>query len=160
VQIEKRLGGRPQFERFSGQLLDWTDGAMSRAYALRRLAQQFPQDAENKMSAEDRRTLHALGREHLAALQKDLDKIQSTLNPVLAGIGGIGRANEAHADSVAWQPGSDQLLATARHAETLLAVVLGVTPAGPSADAPSQLLASLSQLTNDIEECRRLLSRD
>ena len=41
ARIEERLGGRPQFERFSGSVLDWTDSAMTRAYALRRLAQQF-----------------------------------------------------------------------------------------------------------------------
>jgi hypothetical protein len=44
--------------------------------------------------------------------------------------------------------------------ETLLAVVLGVAPAGSTADAPAQLLAALTQLTSDIEQCQRLLSYD
>jgi len=62
ARIEERLGGRPQFERFSGQLLDWTDSAMARAYALRRLALEFPAARERQMSAADRRVLHNLGR--------------------------------------------------------------------------------------------------
>jgi hypothetical protein len=131
---------------------------MARAYALRRLAQQFPRDAESKMSAEDRRTLHTLGREHLAAFQKDLEKIEITLKPVLTGMGIAG--NLVAVGSPAWQPASEQLLASSRQAETLLATVLGVTSAGSSADAPSQLLTTISQLTNQIEQCRRLLSYD
>jgi len=142
------------------QILDWTDSAMARAYALRRLAQQFPPEAESKMSAADRRTLHTLGREHLAAFQKDLAKIQTTLNPVLTGIGGTAGTAETHTNPISWQSASEQLLATARRAETLQAIVLGVTPAGASADPPSQLLTVLGQLTNDIEQCQRLLSYD
>ncbi len=49
ARIEQRLGGRPQFERVSGQVLDWTDSAMTRAYALRRLAQEFSANAEHTM---------------------------------------------------------------------------------------------------------------
>ena len=61
ARLEERLGGRPQFERFSSQLLDESDAAMARAYALRRLAQQFPPDVERQLSAEDRRTLREPG---------------------------------------------------------------------------------------------------
>jgi hypothetical protein len=159
ARIEQRLGGRPQFERFSGQLLDWTDSAMSRAYALRRLSQQFPAAAESAMSSEDRRTLHNLGREHVAALQKDLARIQTTVNPVLSGIGAGAGPREARS-ATEWQAASEQMLASARKVETLLAVVLGVTPETFNGDAPSQLLTALGQLTSDIEQCQRLLSYD
>ena len=160
ARIEQRLGGRPQFERFSGQLLDWTDSAMARAYALRRLAQQFPVSSAAAMRPEDRRTLQALGREHLAALQKDLARIQTTVNPVLKSIGGPAVPPEAHASAAAWQPASEDLLVTARRVETLLAIALGVSNGPSIADAPSQLLTALGQLTSDIEQCQRLLSYD
>jgi hypothetical protein len=52
------------------------------------------------------------------------------------------------------------MLASARKVETLLAVVLGVTPETFNGDAPSQLLTALGQLTSDIEQCQRLLSYD
>ncbi len=160
ARIEQRLGGRPQFERFSGQILDWTDSAMSRAYALRRLAQQFPQSSESAMLPEDRRTLHNLGREHLAAFQKDLAKIETTAIPVLSGIGAAAGPREPRPTVTAWQPASEQMLASARRVETLLAVVLGVAPGTSASDAPSQLLTAIGQLTADIDQCQRLLASD
>ena len=159
ARIEERLGGRPQFERFSSSVLDWTDSAMTRAYALRRLAQQFSATDEDQMTAEDRRTLHKLGREHLAAFVKDAQRVANTVKPVLSGMGPGGTQIEARSDSINWQSASEDLLASARRAETLLAVVLGVAPPeNDSANAPAQLLMTLAQLSSRAEECQRLLA--
>ena len=159
ARIEERLGGRPQFERFSSSVLDWTDSAMTRAYALRRLAQQFPAAAENEMTAEDRRTLRRLGREHLAAFTKGAQRLANTVNPVLAGMVPGGAQLEVHAVPTGWQAASEDLLATARRAETLLAIILGVAPAeNAPGDAPAQLIVALAQLSRDTEECQRLLA--
>lgn len=159
ARIEERLGGRPQFERFSSSVLDWTDSAMTRAYALRRLAQQFSAAAENQMTAEDRRTLRRLGREHLAAFAKDAQRVANTVNPVLIGMGAGVAQHETRPDPAAWQSASEDLLASARRAETLLAVVLGVAPAElASGDAPAQLLTALAQLSSRAEQCQRLLA--
>jgi hypothetical protein len=159
ARIEERLGGRPQFERFSSSVLDWTDSAMTRAYALRRLAQQFSAAAENEMTAEDRRTLRKLGREHLAAFAKDAQRVANTVNPVLTGMGAHVAPHEMRPDPAAWQSASEDLLASARRAETLLAIVLGVAPAElASGDAPAQLLTALAQLSSRAELCQRLLA--
>jgi hypothetical protein len=159
ARIEERLGGRPQFERFSSSVLDWTDSAMTRAYALRRLAQQFSAAAEKEMTAEDRRTLHRLGREHLAAFTKDAQRVANTVNPVLTGmVPGVAQL-EVHAEPTGWQAASEDLLATARRAETLLAIILGVAPLeNAPGDAPAQLIVALAQLSRDTEECQRLLA--
>jgi hypothetical protein len=159
ARIEERLGGRPQFERFSSAVLDWTDSAMTRAYALRRLAQQFSAAAENEMNAEDRRTLRRLGREHVAAFTKDAQRVANTVNPVLTGmVAGVAQL-EVHGGATSWQAASEDLLATARRAETLLAVMLGVAPAeNASGDAPAQLIIALAQLSRDAEECQRVLA--
>jgi hypothetical protein len=132
---------------------------MTRAYALRRLAQQFSATAENEMNAEDRRTLRRLGREHLAAFTKDAQRVANTVRPVLTGMVPSAAQLEVHAEPAAWQPASEDLLATARRAETLLAVVLGVAPAeNAPGDAPAQLIVALAQLSRDAEECQRLLA--
>ena len=110
ARIEERLGGRPQFERFSSSVLDWTDSAMTRAYALRRLAQQFSAAAEDQMTAEDRRTLHKLGREHLAAFAKDAQRVANTVKPVLTGMGPGAAQIEARSESTNWQSASEDLL--------------------------------------------------
>jgi hypothetical protein len=159
ARIEERLGGRPQFERFSASVLDWTDSAMTRAYALRRLAQQFSVAAESQMTAEDRRTLRQLGREHLSAFTKDAQRVTNTVNPILTGMGAGVAQHETRPDAAAWQSASEDLLVSARRAETLLAVVLGVAPAeNGSNNAPAQLVTALAQLSSRAEQCQRLLA--
>ena len=150
ARLEARLGGRPQFERFSGQIMDWTDSVMSRVYALRRLAQQFPADAEAQMSAEERHNLHALAQEHVTALAKDLRKITNTVNPVLAGIGGRAGATSTP-DAPTWQPATERLFSSGRRVETLLANVLGVSATVTGDDVASQLLTALAQFSVETE---------
>jgi hypothetical protein len=161
ARLEEWLGGRLQYERFSSQLLDGSDAVMSRAYALRRLAQQFPPDVERQLSAGDRRELRELGREHVAALAKQSGEMDAALSRVLAALGGTAAPGEIHLESAAWQPASEELLSAARRVETVLAVLLGMAPADNPADhTPSQLLAALAQLRASQEHCQRLLSYD
>jgi anti-sigma factor RsiW len=164
ARIEERLGGRPQFERFSGQLLDWTDSAMARAYALRRLAQEFPEAGERQMSAADQRALRRMGREHLASFAADTAKIEKTLAPILTGLGAARVKVEPHT-TAGWQPAAEELLTAARRVESLLAVALGAVPGDRSQDkdgdhVPAQLMSGLAQLTACIEQCQRHLSYD
>ena len=161
VRLEERLGGRAQFERFSSQLLDGSDAVMSRAYALRRLAQQFPPDVERQLSVGDRRMLHDLGREHVAALARQSGEMDAALSRILAALGGAAPSGEIRLESAAWQPASEELLSAARRVETILAVLLGMaSPDNPADDIPSQLLAALAQLRASQEHCQRLLSYD
>jgi anti-sigma factor RsiW len=161
ARLEERLGGRPQFERFSSQLLDESDAIMSRAYALRRLAQQFPPDVESQLSAEDRRVLRDLGREHVAALARQSGEMDAALSRILPALGGTAASGELRLDSAAWQPASEELVSAARRVETVLAVLLGMAPPDTPADhTPSQLLAALAQLRASQEHCQRLLSYD
>jgi hypothetical protein len=72
--------------------------------------------------------------------------------------GGVAQ-HESRPDAAAWQSASEDLLASARRAETLLAVVLGVAPAETaSGDAPAQLLTALAQLSSRADQCQRLLA--
>jgi anti-sigma factor RsiW len=160
ARIEQRLGGRPQFERFSGQVLDAVDSGMTRAYALRRLAQQFSASQETSMNAEDRRTLRGIGREHLAALKNDFGRIETAVAPVLTGIGAAAAPLQPGDAPTEWRPAGERVLASAHRVELLIAQVLGVTPNGAGEDALAHLLAALAQLTRDIEQCQRLLSYD
>jgi hypothetical protein len=161
ARLEERLGGRPQFERFSSQLLDESDAAMARAYALRRLAQQFPPDVERHLSIEDRHTLGNLWRDHLAAFAKESGRIEATLTPLLRSLGGTVAPPDVRSEPAGWQPATEELVSAARRVETVLAVLLGMAaPDNPAADTPSQLLAALAQLRASQEHCQRLLSYD
>ena len=161
ARLEERLGGRPQYERFSSQLLDQSDAAMARAYALRRLAQQFPPDVERQLSMEDRHTLGNLWRDHLAAFAQESGQMEAALTPLLRSLGGTVARLDVRSEPAAWQPATEELVGAARRVETLLAVLLGMAPPdNPADDTPSQLLAALAQLRASQEHCQRLLSYD
>ena len=157
ARIEERLGGRPQFERFSSSVLDWTDSAMTRAYALRRLAQEFPAAAENPMTAEDRRNLRRLGRAHLAAFPKTLGASPPpSARPYRTGR--RRRAARKPLRTADWQSASEDLLTSARRAETLLAVVLGVAPAETVSGLTCAIVRRPGAISSRTEQCQRLLT--
>jgi hypothetical protein len=154
--LEAQLGGRTQFERFSAQLLDHDETAMTRVYALRRLAEQFPQEAEQQLSPEDQRLLKDLGRQHVATLVQEVGAIETLASPLLAAHGAAPLASVA-----SWQAGAQNLFASARQVETLLPVWLGATApdrdSTPNGDLPQQLSTALAQFQSDVQQCERLL---
>jgi len=157
--LQDQLGGRMQLERFSAELLDRSDAAMARAYALRRLAQEFSPAAEREMGAPDRRLLRSMAREHLAALAAGFQGIDAAVSPLLS-TRGSGAAQEPRAAAGAWQDEAEQALRAAREVETALAALLGTAPSEGGADLPSRFTSAMSNLKASIERCQRLLSYD
>lgn len=147
ARIEQQIGGRQNFEQFSSQLLDMTDAMMSRAYALRRLAVRFSKDPEASLSPADRQVLQNLNREHTSAIKQQAAQMERLLKPVLMPLGGSSAGGTRSAiRSVSWQPATEELFQNARNVETLLAVMLGVTPGNSNAQLPSEVLLSVAQL--------------
>ncbi len=147
ARIEQQIGGRQNFEQFSSQLLDVTDAMMSRAYALRRLADRFSKDLEASLSPADRQVLQNLNREHATAIKQQAAQIERLLKPVLVPLGGSpAGGTRSGILSVSWQPATEELFQNARSVETLLAVMLGVTPGNSNAQLPSEVLVSVAQL--------------
>ncbi len=147
ARIEQQIGGRRNFEQFSSQLLDMTDAMMSRAYALRRLADRFPKDLEASLSPSDRQVLRSLNREHTSAIKQQAAQMELLLKPVLVPLGGSSPvATTSGIRSFSWQPATEELFQNARNVETLLALMLGVTPGSSNAQLPTEVLLSVSQL--------------
>ena len=158
ARLERQLGGRAQWERFTSRLLDASEAAMSHAYALRSLAERFPAGEEQAMSAGDHELLNGMAREHLASLSAQAEQIAGALEPALKGLGGSLPAAQAQSTPAAWQPAATELFGAARRVEVLLSELLGVTPAGQStADLPSQLLAASRDLKMDLDQCQKLV---
>ncbi len=152
ARLEKQVGGRAPFERLSARLLDLSDGMMSRAYALRRLAQRFPKEAESELAPAEREVLRNLAREHSAALAKQAGEMELLLAPVLVSLGATPGHIPAAAPAGDWQPAAGQLFQAARRVEKLLAVMLGVTPGDtPGAELPSQLWNGVVRLRVNAE---------
>ncbi len=147
ARIEQQIGGRQNFEQFSSQLLDMTDAMMSRAYALRRLADRFSEDLEASLSPADRQVLQNLNREHTTAIKRQAAQIERLLQPVLMPLGGSPAGGTSSGiRSISWQPATEELFQNARNVETLLAVMLGVTPGNSNSQLPSEVLVSVAQL--------------
>ena len=158
--LEKQLGGRVEFERFSAQMLDWSDAVMARAYALRDLAQRFPADAEARMSAPDRTLLDDLAREDARGLASRIENLHRTLAPVLASLGGPQAAAQGRpaGGERAWQPAAEEAYRAARRAEMLLSVLTGATPEkADSRNVPGGLMAALEDARAALADCQKAL---
>ena len=158
-RLERQLGGQAEFQRFASQLLDRNESAMARAYALRKLAQRFPDAAEAAMAPVDRQTLRSMAREHASAMAVEVAAIGHVLTPVLTSAGGTA-AQTQPAGSAAWQPAAEELLRRARRVEVLLSMLMGAAPGDiPAERLPSELLTALNSLGTQLDECRRLLAQ-
>jgi hypothetical protein len=152
-RIAAQVGGRANFEQLASQVLDLSEPMMSRAYALRRLAELFPPEVESQLSSQDRQLLRHLQQEHTAALRQQAAELNRMLKPVLPSAGGT----HGGVLTGAWQPATEDLFQTARRVEKLLAVMFAAAP-GESADdqVPAQLLSNLTQLRAKLEGYDRL----
>ena len=158
-RLAEQLGGRAQFESFSSQLLDHNEAAMTRAYALRRLAQQFPAEAELRLDSADQALLHRLGREHLEVLRSEFATVERLAAPVLSPLG-AATAPQAGVTAASWQAAEEGLFRSARLVETRLTMLLGAAaPDQPAAGLPGNLAVALAQLQQDVQQCERLLTR-
>ena len=115
------------FERLAAQLLDMSDAVMSRAYALRRLAQRFPPPVEAELSPAERRVLRNLDQEHAAVLGHQPAEMERLLAPVLVSLGGgCAGAAEDPVAATAWQPAAEELFRAARRVESAAGGAAGV----------------------------------
>src|ERR1051326_4178334 len=90
-RIAQQIGGRANFDQLAAQVLDLSESMMSRAYALRRLAERFPRGVETELGTEDLQLLEKLEQEHTAALRREASEIDRVLRPVLVSVSGSAR---------------------------------------------------------------------
>ena len=157
TRLEKRLGGHAEFDRFSTQLIDLDDAAMKRVYALHNLAQKFSPDAEAKLSSQDLSLLHELSRKHTAVLAEKVGAMDKLLVPTLSSSGGTA-ASVSGTGHNSWQSAADDVYRSGRRVDLLISQMLGMTQGKASANAlPSDLLAALSELRADLDDCGKAL---
>ncbi len=158
-RLEEQLGGPAEFERFSSQILDVDDSAMSHAHALRNLARQFPAAAEAGLSASDRQVLREMAREHVTALSASAGTLQRQFHGVLASLGGKA-ATPGAAPAVSWQASTEDLFGASQRVQVLVSVLLGVTSGQVTGELPANLLRALSELRANVDRCQQLLAQE
>jgi hypothetical protein len=157
-RVEKQLGGRAEFERFSAQILESGEDAMKRVYALRALAQKFPAESESQLNAKDRELLTTLSREHTAVLSQKVSTLENLLLPTLSSLGGTAVLVNA-APHAAWQPAVEDLFRSSARVDKLVSIMLGMTPSdGSTASLPTDLLSALKDLQSNLDDCQRLIA--
>jgi len=147
-RLAEQLGGRANLDQLAAQVLDSSESLMARAYALRRLAEQFPLAVERELSVSDRQLLQRMRGEHLAALRQQATGIARDLQPVLASINGdAGTAPDTGIPLESWQLATENLFQSARRLDKLLGVMFGAAPSEiPPWQISAQLKTSLAQL--------------
>ena len=160
TRLEDQLGGRAEFQRFSATVLKSNETVMSRAYALRNLAEKFPVEIESGLSANDRRMLRDMLRDHLSQLSKQVGDVQSLLVPSLTAIGATVQARRP-AEGTAWQSSVEEVLRASQLVEVRLSALLGVTPGqnSTSTQLPSEVLSALAELRAQADHCSALVNQ-
>jgi len=135
-ELERGLGGEAAVDEMASDALDHAESMMLRAYALRRLAEGFSNDALN---GDDEKTLRAMRHEHAQALVSEIGRVERGLAPALRLLGanslqaGASPANEA------------TMLAAARRLETSIAELTGAKPMnGAAASLPNRIASDLA----------------
>ena len=158
-RLKALAGGHAQWEEFSSRLLDANEAAMARAYALRRLAQQFSPSGEAALSAAERHTLETLAGEHVNAMANQVQAMESRLSPVLEGLGAPIPKPAPATHLADWQTAGERTFQAARREEMLISLLLGVSPGAQPASLPADLARTLAEVGADLDECRRLLGQ-
>jgi len=156
ARLAEQLGGRANLEQLAAQVLDSSESLMARAYALRRLAEQFPVAVELELSAPDRELLRRLRSEHSAALGQQAAQIDRDVQPILAQVRGDKGAPDNGDPSESWQAATEGLFQSARRLDKLLGVMFGAAPSEtPAGLIPAQLKTSLAQLRARLDTYER-----
>ncbi len=160
TRLEDQLGGRAEFQRFSATVLKSNETVMSRAYALRNLAEKFPVEIESGLTANDRRMLRDMLRDHVSQLSKQVGDVQSLLVPSLTAIGATVQARRP-AEGTAWQSSVEEVLRASQLVEVRLSALLGVTPGqnSTSTQLPSEVLSALAELRAQADHCSALVNQ-
>ena len=161
TRMESQLGGRRYVEQLTRQILEMSELMMSRAYALRRLAEQMPPGVEAELSDQDRRLLVNLHRDHSAALARQEAEIERVLDPVLASLGAPDAgAGSSPITAGSWQECTEELFQAARRVDRQVAQMLDVAPVeGHVERLPAEVRSSLAELRDRSELCDRLTAQ-
>jgi anti-sigma factor RsiW len=153
ARIAEQMGGRARFDQIAAQALDLSDPLMARAYALRRLAEKFPVEAN--LNPEDLATLRRLQRDHASALREQTRELEQVLKPALKSVP-VGQASGLSETNA-----TEDLFQSARRVEKLLAIVFGAAPSDSAvtAELPAQLLSAVTDLRAKVEAYDHLLAK-
>ncbi len=157
AQIAAHVGGRANFEQLAADVLDLSEPMMARAFALRRLAEEFPATAEAELSPQDDQVLRTMRQEHTVALKQQFQALEQALKPVRSAWGGSQTPASGDRSTFAnWQAATEDLFQSARAVQRVLAVTFGAASGDATGEQlRARLLVNLDQLHAKLEAYER-----
>lgn len=125
-------------DKNADRLLDLSDGLLTRAHALHRLAERFPAAREAQLSQPDLQLLHSLRSDHLDAVRDHVRRLRAELR--------VSAAAPAHQPAEPWQHAAERLLAAARETDDALHQIYAGSRAEGSRPTLAHLHAALARL--------------
>lgn len=146
LQLAAFFGSPEAQERFARTVLAADAPVLSRLYALRNLAQQWPAAAEARLSDDARRKLYAIVDDHIQALRSGVPVLQQTLAPFLEHFCAESTARTA-ATPTAWRDTAALSLEAARtlDADVRALLTTSATPVAVARACP-EMKSALSQI--------------
>jgi hypothetical protein len=148
-RLAKFFGSMEAQETYTRDILETSTSALAHLYALRSLAERWPDDAKENLSAMANAELAEMVQDHIEALQGKLQIMKADLTPLLDNFG-FEMLHEAAAGATNWRELSGQALLTAKKLDQDLRGLLTTT------DDPLSLQAALPQLQQEIAAMDRL----
>jgi hypothetical protein len=121
ANAELQIGDRVLTVEFINSLLEASESALTRAHALRVLAEHFPPEIESQLASKDLAILDTLLAEHFAALRRASDR-------VLAGARQIAVLSSPTRDVAgqSWQPHASRLVTAVERVDRILTRLLAI----------------------------------
>jgi hypothetical protein len=126
AMIARQFADPSSFQGFSDRLLETSEAIMARAHALRRLAERFPPDVEQRMSAAGLASLTAMREDHALALDALQSRVDAALNPVLARLNTTVPAVGAPAPPT-WQAATESLFDSSEKLDRWISATFATT---------------------------------
>jgi hypothetical protein len=138
-------------EDFTNHLLEASQSALLRAYAIRKLGQRFPADVERSVSSEERALLTSLLSDHFAAFEAHTRRVMEAARQLAP----MRPSSPAPSIGI-WQSQAETLLAATKHLDSVLNQVLAVRGSDVSRQ---ELTDALGRWDAEILAARAALQR-
>lgn len=142
----------------SNEVVRLSDASLAEAWALKRLADRYPQIAIASLTPRSRHLLRAMVQDHIDALRGQCERLRTLLEPILFSMAdaSVPLQPRAHSQSEDWNTISASLVHSVRQMDRLIQALFGGAetqdhPAGVTVSGFMALLAQVHAGTLDLD---------
>jgi hypothetical protein len=145
LELQNQLADPDSIQEVTNGVLDTSEAALARAYALRALAHRFSPEVEKQLSASDVAVLEGIRRDYLQSLSARVKDMDRQLRPALAGLTQTRPATSAIVNGP-WQSRAQQIFESMQRVDQLVNALLAGSGERGNDGTPSDLAVALNRL--------------